>query len=185
MIRIGVVYFSGSGTTAGLAQAVIDGVRESHADPLDLPIVGSDIQDGRWANDDLAQQLDGAQGIVFGTPTYMGSVSGQMKAFLDAMAPRWYTQAWKDKVASGFTASSLPSGDKLSTFNALATFAMQMGMVWCGTGGTFADEVNANGFYFGAGATASTPEQLTEIDLATGVYLGRRVADLAGKLNST
>lgn len=38
---------------------------------------------------------------------------------------------------------------------------------------------NANGFYFGAGATASSPDQLTEIDLATGTHLGARVAELA------
>ena len=113
----------------------------------------------------------------------MGSISSQLKAFIDAMAPRWFTQAWKDKVASAFTASSLASGDKLSTFNALTTFAMQMGMIWCGTGGNFQDGVNPNGFYYGAGATASTPDQLTDIDMHTGRHLGQRVAELAGRLS--
>lgn len=180
MTSIGVVYFSGSGTTAAFAQAVIEGARGANAEVHDLPILGSDINEGRWVNDEFAEKLDGCDAIIFGTPTYMGSVSAQLKSFFDAMAPRWFTQAWKDKIASAFTASSLASGDKLSAFQAMTTFAMQMGMVWVGTGGNFSDGVNPNGFYYGAGATASTPDQLTDIDLATGRHLGERVARIAG-----
>jgi multimeric flavodoxin WrbA len=183
MAIIGVVYFSGTGTTAGLAQAVIEGARSAGAQVHDLPILGTDIKEGRWANEAMAEQLDQCDAIIFGTPTYMGSISAQTKSFLDAMAPRWFTQAWRDKVASGFTASSLAAGDKLSTFQGLATFAMQMGMIWCGIGGNFSEGVNPNGFYYGAGATASTPDQLTEIDLNTGRHLGKRVVNLVERLN--
>lgn len=179
MVKIGVVYFSGTGTTAKLAQAVIEG---AGAEVLDLPIVGDDIVGGRWSNDALAEHLDNCDAIILGTPTYMGSISGQMKSFIDAMAPRWFSQVWKDKIASAFTASSLASGNKSSTFSGLATFAMQMGMIWCGTGGSFSDGVNPNGFYFGAGATASAPDQLTEFDLHTARHLGALVTELAVKL---
>ena len=190
--RVGVVYFSGTGTTAKLAQAVMEGARLAGLPPsgagadrhqvLDLPIIADDILKGRWQNDALAASLDGCDAIILGTPTYMGSISAQMKAFLDAMAPRWYSQVWKDKVASAFTASSLASGDKLSTFHALATFAMQMGMIWCGTGGNISDKVNPNGFYFGAAATAGSPDQLNDIDLATGKHLGARVVMVTTRL---
>lgn len=183
MVTVGIVYFSGSGTTAKAAESIIAGAAAAGATVLDLPISGEDITDGRWSNDELAAKLDNCDAIIFGTPTYMGSISSQMKSFLDAMAPRWYTQAWKDKVASAFTASSLASGDKSTTFFSLATFAMQMGMVWCGTGGNFSDGVNPNGFYFGAGITASTPDQITEIDEATAKHLGQRVVELAGRLS--
>jgi NAD(P)H dehydrogenase (quinone) len=183
MTTIAVIYFSSTGTTARLAQAVIAGAAETGVQVLDLVISGADIDQGRWGNEEIASQLDGADAIIFGTPTYMGSVSGQLKAFFDAMAPRWYTQAWRNKIASGFTASSLAAGDKSSTFVAITTFAMQMGMIWCGTGGSFSEGVNSNGFYFGAGATASAPDQLNEIDLATGRHLGKRVAELTQKLS--
>ncbi len=178
MAKIGVVYFSGTGTTAGLASAVIEGARSAGADVLYLPILGSDIVNGRWVNDEIAAKLDDCDAIIFGTPTYMGSISSQMKAFLDAMAPRWFTQQWRNKIASGFSASSLAAGDKLNTFYGLATFAMQMGMIWCGTGASFIEGINPNGFYFGAAATASTPDQLTQIDLKTGNHLGARVVEL-------
>lgn len=179
MTQIAILYFSGTGTTARLAEAVIAGVEQTGAQALDLPISGSDIIEGRWQNDVQAAQLDQCAAIIFGSPTYMGSVAGQLKAFFDAMAPRWFSQAWKNKIASGFTASSLASGDKSATFVTMTTFAMQMGMIWCGTGASFSDNLNANGFYFGAGATASAPDQLSEMDLATGTHLGARVAELA------
>ena len=184
MTIIGVVYFSGSGTTSKLAESVIAGATDAGVKVLDLPIIGADIIEGRWANDDMAEALDSCDAIIFGTPTYMGSVSGQLKTFMDAMAPRWFTQSWRNKVASGFTASSLPSGDKPGAFTAITTFAMQMGMIWVGTAASFSEGLNPGGFYFGAGATASTPDQLTGIDLNTGRHLGKRVAEIAKKLDS-
>ena len=182
MAKVGVVYFSGSGTTAKLSASVIAGAREADAEVLDLPILGTDIKDGRWVNDSLAEALDHCDAIIFGTPTYMGSASAQLKSFMDAMAPRWFTQTWRNKLASGFTASSLASGDKSGSFTSMTNFAMQMGMVWVGTGASFQDGLNPNGFYFGAGATASMPDQLTEIDLNTGNHLGKRVVEFANLL---
>lgn len=182
MAKVGVIYFSGTGTTARLAESVIEGAKEAGADVLDLPIQPSDISEGRWVNDEQAAQLDSCHAIIFGSPTYMGSVSGQLKSFFDAMAPRWFTQAWRDKLGAGFSASSLTSGDKSGAFIAMNTFAMQMGMLWVGTGVSFSDGLNPNGHYLGVGATASSPDQLTEIDLNTGKHLGKRVAGLAEKL---
>lgn len=40
--------------------------------------------------------------------------------------------ALKGKLASGFTVSALPSGDKQSTLLSMFVFAMQHGMVWVG-----------------------------------------------------
>ena len=182
MSKIGVVYFSGTGTTAALAAEVISGIEDSGSIALDLPILGDDIKDGRWQNEQLAAQLDECDGVIFGSPTYMGSTAAQMKAFMDAMAPRWFTQAWRDKIASAFTTSSLPAGDKYNCLIDLTTFAMQMGMVWVGTGENFSAGVNSNGFYFGAGATASNPDQLGDVDKATGKHLGTRVAALCERL---
>lgn len=161
---------------------MIGGVKTSGANVVDLQLSGDDIVSGRWENNDAAEQLDTCDAIIFGTPTYMGAVSGQLKCFFDAMAPRWFTQRWRNKIASGFTASSLASGDKLSAFYDMSTFAMQMGMIWVGTGASFSEGVNPNGFYFGAGATASTPDQLTDIDLETAKHLGCRVAEFAMKV---
>ena len=58
--------------------------------------------------------LASADGIAFGCPTYMGSVSAKMKAFMEHSSGAWYGAAWKNKVAAGFTNSASWSGDKLN-----------------------------------------------------------------------
>lgn len=181
MPNIAIIYFSGTGTTQLASEFVAEGVNSvDGVQAVILKIEGSDIREGRWENDEIAAQLDTVDGIIFGTPTYMGGVSSQMKSFMDAMAPRWYTSSWRDKIGAAFSVSSLAAGDKLNTFSDLVVFAMQMGMVWCGTGGNFSEGVNPNGFYLGAGlqAPATADGQFSEADRKTAEYLGRRVAEV-------
>ena len=50
-----------------------------------------------------------------------------MKKFIEAAAKKWFTLAWKDKIAGAFTNSSSFSGDKLNTLVGLFINAMQHG----------------------------------------------------------
>ncbi|MGL6074809.1 MAG: NAD(P)H-dependent oxidoreductase [Fimbriiglobus sp.] len=77
-------------------------------------------------------ELDSADAIIFGCPTYMGSMSAEMKKFLEAAAKKWFVQAWKNKIAGAFTNSSNFSGDKLNTLVGLMINAMQHGMIYVG-----------------------------------------------------
>ncbi|AGK58275.1 Flavodoxin/nitric oxide synthase [Hyphomicrobium denitrificans 1NES1] len=130
MTNIAVVYHSGYGHTAVVAEHVTKGAggvlgtaaRLYKADDLATPDAGP------WA------ELAAANAIIFGAPTYMGSASAGMKQFMDASSKAWGEQAWKNKIAAGFTNSASWSGDKLSTLSQLAVFAAQHGMVWIGTG---------------------------------------------------
>lgn len=91
--------------------------------------------DARQTDFDAAlDHVTAADAVVFGSPTYMGTVSAPMKAFMDASVKPWSGQAWRDKIAAGFTVSGSPSGDKFNTLMTLAVFAAQHGMVWVGTG---------------------------------------------------
>jgi len=127
MLQIGIVYHSGFGHTASLARATADGVRS---------VTGEEgvrlIAVEEWQAH--ADYLDAADGILFGAPTYMGSVSAAMKGFMDATSQRWLRQTWRDKIAAGFTNSSGMCGDKHNTLVQLAVFAVQHGMIWVGTG---------------------------------------------------
>ncbi len=62
----------------------------------------------------VARDIDAADAIIFGAPTYMGSVSAPLKAFMEASSKAWMEQRWKDKIAAGFTNSGAQSGDKLN-----------------------------------------------------------------------
>lgn len=133
MTTISVVYFSGSGHTHLMAEAVARGA--SQVDGVTaglLRITGAQITEGRWNDPATLDTLLRSDAIVFGSPTYMGGVAAQFKAFVDAASSAWFAQQWKDKVAGGFTHSASPSGDKQGTLLYMAINAAQHGMVWVG-----------------------------------------------------
>lgn len=127
--KVAIVYHSGYGHTAVLADKVAEGVRDAGAEPILLKIES--------LTQDLVPLVDAAgeaDAIVFGAPTYMGDVSAPFKAFADASSKAFFTGAWKDKLAAGFTNSHSYSGDKLHALNSLAILAAQHGMNWINLG---------------------------------------------------
>ena len=124
MSKIVIVCHSGYGHTRKVAEAVAEG---SDGKLLAIDAEGN-LPQGGW------EQLAAADAIVFGSPTYMGSVSWQFKKFADASSKAWFGQQWKDKLAAAFTNSASMNGDKLSTLHTLFTLSQQHGMLWVGTG---------------------------------------------------
>ena len=188
MPTISIIYFSGSGHTTKLAEAVHKGAASFEGATAHLiPITGDEITKGRFQNDAAFAQLDASDAIIFGSPTYMGGPAAQFKAFADATGERWFKSAWRDKLAAGFTISNSPSGDKFSTLQYFHTLAMQHGMVWIGLG-EMPMQANGNnrlGSFGGAMAQAGfeSPEVApSEEDKITGELLGKRVATFAAML---
>jgi len=130
MAKVAIVYFSGYGHTQKQAEAVQAGVASVAGTTADLFRIDSEgnLPAESW------ETLAAADGVIFGSPTYMGSVAWQFKKFADASSKPWFVQAWKDKLAAGFTNSASMNGDKGSTIAYLMTFAMQHSMLWVGTG---------------------------------------------------
>lgn len=124
MKNLAVIYHSAHGNTERIANLVTEGAAS---------VQGVRVQLLR-AEDLVAhpEQLLAFDGFVFGSPTYLGGVSGTFKSFMDATGRLWKTHALKGKLASGFTVSALPSGDKQSTLISMFVFAMQHGMFWVG-----------------------------------------------------
>ena len=122
MANLVVVYHSGYGHTQRMAEAVAEGA----AATLVAIDAEGNLTDANW------ELLHSADGIIMGSPTYMGSVSWQFKKFADASSKPWFSQQWKDKVFAGFTNSATMTGDKLSTIQYFITLAMQQGMIWVG-----------------------------------------------------
>ena len=122
--KLAVIYHSAHGHTAHIAAQVAQGARSAGSAEVHL-----------LKAEDLAaspNELLAYDGFILGSPTYLGGVSGPFKSFMDATGRLWRTQQLKDKLAAGFTVSSLPSGDKQSTLTSMFVFAMQHGMLWVG-----------------------------------------------------
>lgn len=185
MTTVTIIYHSGTGHNAKLAEAVAKGAGSVSDVQVNVQsISGKDIFEGRYKNAAVLDQLDASDAIVFGSPTYMGGPSGQFKAFADATAGAWFGQKWKDKIAAGFSVSNSPSGDKFSTLQYFHTLAMQHSMVWVGLGELpmQPNGVNRLGSFGGAMGQAGqeSPEVApNEADKLTGEVLGRRVAEAA------
>lgn len=181
MTRVAIAFHSGYGHTRVLAEAV-------HVGAASVPGVHAALLDVSLPGDPLWTELDAADAIVFGAPTYMGGPSAPFKAFADASARVWLAQGWKDKLAGGFTCSLNMSGDKSVTLIYFVTLAMQHGMVWIGTGlppprqPGHPDELNRIGSSIGVMAQADNvpPDQSPPRgDVETARSYGRRVADEA------
>lgn len=188
MARISIVVHSGYGHTRALAEAVAKGMREVPGTEAtivpvgELPAPGADRSySGRW------KELGESDAIVFGCPTYMGSLSAEMKRFMEHSSGLWMAQAWKDKVAAGFTNSGSPSGDKLNTLVDLAVFAGQHSMIWVTQGvmpSLYRPEqekgLNRLGAWLGAMSQSGQASPETEPpaeDRRTAELFGRRVAE--------
>lgn len=180
MIRIAIVYHSKYGHTESQAKAVARGaesIKDTVVRLLPVDMVAEHLND-----------LKGADAIIFGCPTYMGSVSAPFKVFMDETSKIWLTQSWKDKIAAGFTNSGSQSGDKLNTLIQLAIFAAQHGMIWVGldllpgnnSSNSSVNDLNRLGSFLGAMAQSNVDEEPDkappESDLETAVHFGKRVA---------
>ena len=124
--KICIVHHSGYGHTAKQAAAVAEGIRRvDGVECIELTVAElEDAEAAGWS------ELDAAAAIVFGSPTYMGSASADMKRFMEATSGRWMEQKWADKLAAGFTNSGSQNGDKQNTLVSFLTLAAQHGMVW-------------------------------------------------------
>lgn len=122
MKKLAVIYHSGYGHTETLAQSIANGAKTEDVNVNLINI--SELED--------IDHLDQFDAMIFGSPTYMGAVSGEFKVFMDKTAGSWFTKKWHNKIAAGFTNSGSLSGDKFNTLMQLATFAAQHGMIWVG-----------------------------------------------------
>jgi NAD(P)H dehydrogenase (quinone) len=151
MTNIAIIYFSGTGHTHLMAEAIATGAQKSSDTKVQLlRITGEQIVNGRWKDEAMVASLNSADAIIFGTPTYMGGVAAQFKAFVDSVSSAWAQQLWKDKIGGGFTHSGGLSGDKQGTLIYLSINAAQHSMIWVGAGEmTQPNGVNRLGSYMG------------------------------------
>jgi multimeric flavodoxin WrbA len=129
--------------------------------------------------------------IVFGSPTYMGTVSWQFKKFADASSKAWFTQGWKDKLFAGFTNSASMNGDKHSTLYYFMTLAMQHSGLWVGTGmmpsnSKAATRNDINYVASSAGLMTTTPsdagvDEIPGGDIAIAKKFGVRLAEVVAR----
>lgn len=180
MKKLAIVYHSAHGHTEHIARQIHQGALG--VDGIEAHLVRAETM--ARSPDDLVAY----DGLILGSPTYLGGVSGPFKSFMDATGRLWRSQQLKGRLAAGFTVSSLPAGDKQSTLISMFVFCMQHGMVWVGNpilpeqhGGVPYDEAaNRLGSWSGLMAQAghaSAPDAFVPGDIRTARLFGRNFAE--------
>ncbi len=180
MSKLAIVYHSAHGHTEFIARQVLVGTRQ--VEDVETHLVKA--EDIARTPDDLIEY----DGLILGSPTYLGGVSAQFKSFMDATGRLWRTQQLKGKLAAGFTVSSLPAGDKQSTLLSMFVFAMQHGMLWVGnpilpeqhSGVPYDEAANRLGSWSGLMAQAghsAAADSFVPGDVKTARMFGRHFAE--------
>ncbi|MDX2701438.1 NAD(P)H:quinone oxidoreductase [Streptomyces sp. PA03-6a] len=191
--NVAVIYYSSTGTIHQLAETVAVGATEAGADVRLLrvaEIAPKEVIAGvqPWAEHAASTEhipvattddLEWADGVVFGTPTRFGNVASQLKQFLDTLGGMWARGLLADKVYSGFTSTSQLHGGQESTLLALYNSIYHFGGFIVPPG--FTDPVKfADGNPYGTshvtGADGELPVDSTA--RASAHFQGRRIADV-------
>lgn len=134
------------------------------------------------------EQLLEADGFIFGFPSRFGVMAAQFKAFFDATADIWATQALAGKPAGIFWSTGFHGGgQELSALTAVTQLAHH-GMIYVPLGYTFGSgmfemhEVKGGSSYGSGTYAADGSRQPTELELQQAFYQGKYVAEITKKL---
>ncbi len=159
-MQVLILYYSKGGNTRRLAEAIAEGVGQ--ADGVDALL--------RHTRDVTRDEFVDSAAVIAGSPVYFGTMAAELKAVLDDYVS--VRRRMENKVGAAFTTSGDPTGGKETTMMSILQALLIYGMIIVG------DPIAATGHY-GVGCVGA-PDAGT---MENGRKLGRRVAELARKLN--
>ncbi len=196
MTKILIAFYSRNGSTEALAGAIAEGaaaeggeIRLRRARELVGPEVMAHAPG--WAENaarmnaaypaPTPDDADWADAIVFGTPTRFGSVSSELKAYIDSLGGLWFQGKLNGKAGAVFGSTQTAHGGNESTLLSLYNPLAHLGLVIVPTG--YADPVMFKaGTPYGASAVSGISALPTADELAVARFQGKRVAQVAKAL---
>lgn len=197
--KVLIAFYSRSGVTEALANAIAEGARSLGAEvrlrrarEFVSPEVMARAPGWKEAADAMNKKYEApseadaewADAIVFGTPTRFGNASAELKAYIDSLGGLWFQGKLNGKAGAVFGSSSTTHGGNESTLLSLYNPMAHLGLIIVPTG--YGDPVMFKaGTPYGASSVSQnkalppTPE-----DLEVARYQGRRVAQVAKALKS-
>ena len=196
MPKVLVLFYSRTGNTARLAEAIAEGAREVRFAEVDLRRVedlapASVIEaTAEWKahRDKLAatyltfgsiDELAGYDALVLGSPTRYGVMSAELKNVLDQTGPLWQKGALADKVGAAFTSVSTTHGGHETTLWSIMTPMANLGMLLVPPGYTDPAMFTGGSPYGATATTSRAANGPTPDDLAAARHQGKRVATVA------
>jgi NAD(P)H dehydrogenase (quinone) len=204
-MKILIVYYSMYGHILKMVRAVAEGAQMvAGAEVIlrrvpDLEYNLPKLQSSPHAQDVLAQQQDiplatmadlkDADGVIFGTPTRFGNMCAQMKQYIDQAGDLWLSGALEGKPAGIVVSTATTHGGQETTALTMMAPLLHLGFIIVGvpysTPGMLHTE-GRGGTPYGASTVAGGRNELNPApeDLEIAKALGRRVAEITGKLKA-
>jgi NAD(P)H dehydrogenase (quinone) len=190
MAKIAIVYYSSTGNTYELAKAVAHGATAARAEVRILkaaelaPDAAIDSNPGWRAHIDATkdvpvatpEDLDWADGFLFGSPTRFGLPAAQLKQFIDQCGGMWFTGKLQDKAAGAFGGAGNAHGGQESTLLAMQNIFYHWGSVIVPIGYTDPALYAAGGNPYGVSFTDQGGAALPAETLAAARLQGARIA---------
>ena len=76
--------------------------------------------------------LSNCEGLIIGSPTHFGNMSGSLKHFLDQTTEQWFSGQLAGKPAAAFTSTGSMHGGQESTLLTMMVPLLHHGMLICG-----------------------------------------------------
>lgn len=135
--------------------------------------------------------LDWADGIVWGIPTRFGNMPAQVKQFIDTAGPLWAKGQLEDKAVGIISSTNTLHGGQESTILSSMLPMLHFGMIFVGS--TYGENPEINEYKVQGGSpygpsTVAGPDgskMPTEGDLKMAGRLAKRVAKVAKGIQST
>jgi NAD(P)H dehydrogenase (quinone) len=190
-----VLYYSRYGATEALAREVcrgIDSVTGMAARLRTVPPVSAVIEAIEDSIPDSgppyvsSADLAECSGIVMGSPTRFGNMSSALKFFIDSTGADWMKGSLIGKPAGVFTSTSSLHGGSETTLLTMAIPLLHHGMLYVGL--PYSEEelstTTTGGSLYGATHVTwgKNPDLLSDEEKALAAKLGKRVAEIAAKL---
>lgn len=198
MTEILVVYYSRNGSTAAMARQVcrgVESVRGVQARLRSVPPVAAVTavavppvpEEGAPYVE--SRDLRECAGLILGSPTRFGNMAAPLKYFIDSTSDLWLSGALVGKPAAVFTSTGTLHGGQESTLLSMMLPLLHHGMLLLGLPYTEQElsTTTAGGTPYGAShvsGVSSKPRLPAKEELALCLALGRRVAEVALKLQS-
>lgn len=197
MAKVLVLYYSSWGHIEQMAYAAAEGAREAGAEVVvkRVPeLVPTEVaQAAHYKTDQKApiatvEELPEYDAIIIGTPTRYGTMTAQMKNFLDQTGGLWAQGKLIGKVGSVFTSTATQHGGQEATILTTLPVLLHHGMVIVGLPYSFQGQMGVDQIRGGSPYGASTiaagdgSRQPSEIDLDGARFQGKHVAQIAAKL---
>ncbi|MFC4017559.1 NAD(P)H:quinone oxidoreductase [Micromonospora sp. GCM10011542] len=194
--KVAVIYYSATGITYQLAQAVCEAAGDAGADvrlrkvrelaPDEAIRSNSGWQAHHLETQDVPEamidDLAWADVAILGAPTRYGMIAAQLKQFIDTTGPLWAQGALVNKVCAAFTSSATVHGGQETTLTSLFNVFYHWGAIVVAPGYTENSQFVAGNPY-GASHTSNNGETAPDsVALGAAALTARRAVHIGAAL---